>query len=82
MKCDGCNTDFEKGELQLRLKGTEEFWFCSFCDQSFISNVTMYPTMPDNRMILRTIAFSHNIIIKKLEDLERKYEKSHYICRK
>lgn len=82
MRCDGCNFEFEIGELKLTLKGSEEFHFCEFCANSFISNATMYPTMPDNRMILRTIAFSHNIIIEKLKEMERKLEKSRCVCRK
>jgi len=65
--CDGCGLSFHQGELNKIKKGKEEFVFCDFCRTTFVSNSVMYPSEVTNKQLIKTIAKSHNLIMKELK---------------
>jgi len=79
-KCESCNSFVGEENLLRVLKGEDEYHFCDFCRNTFVGNSVLYPSVKmEDRNILQTIAYSHNLIMKKLEEID---EKSTCLCRK
>ena len=65
--CHGCGLSFHQRELQIVKKGEKKIVFCDFCRTTFVSNAIMYPSLITNKQIIRTVARSHNLIMKELK---------------
>jgi len=79
-KCNSCFFPVGEENLKIHTKNGVEFHFCEFCSDSFVGNSFLYTTVNmTNRNVLQTIAYSHNLIMKKLKELD---EKITNLCRK
>jgi len=80
IKCESCLFPVPVEEIKIHHKGDIAFHFCKFCSETFLSNVVMYPnTKFEVEHVMKILAKSHNILSKKIEELNEKIDS---LCRK